>query len=432
MIDEMFIHLDDPVRPLTIQLEARVEGRLDEERMRTAVQVAVRQHHLARARLKPWSADAKTYEWLVDDESQIDPFRVIESSDPARLDDVRGDFYSRAISLVESPPFRVLLVHDPGGDLVMLAVNHTACDGVGALRLMQSVGRAYAGLADPTVDIDPAEAHRLAIPTEGRGLQDRLHSGRMTVRQVTQMRGRPAKVVAKDPSPDPGYGVHTMRLPVAPLVASPLRRRLGATVNDLLLAAVHRSIHEWNRQEGGSAGVIAIGMPVNARPEAWRYETMGNLITSEVITTTKGQRQSPEACLAAVAGWTEAVKRRGPGPALASQARGWQGRVSHRRSLGKVIKVVAHLLSGTAALSNLGVVAPDWVDSADFRVREVWVSPPTVGVGLAIGTVSMGDTLFVSMRYSPELFSKEAAAEFAAVLRTEVDLLCGEGDHPAP
>ena len=51
-IDEMFIHLEDPTRPITIQLEARVKGRVDDTRLREAVHAAAHLHQLARARVE--------------------------------------------------------------------------------------------------------------------------------------------------------------------------------------------------------------------------------------------------------------------------------------------------------------------------------------------------------------------------------------------
>ena len=119
-MDEMFLHLDEPTRPLVVHVEVRVAGAIDETRLRDAIRDAVGRHPLARARLRPWPSDARHYEWVVDDELHVDPLRVLDAdTDPAgtTLDDVRGDFFSRAIPLVESPPFRVLLVHDRVGRL---------------------------------------------------------------------------------------------------------------------------------------------------------------------------------------------------------------------------------------------------------------------------------------------------------------------------
>jgi NRPS condensation-like uncharacterized protein len=419
-IDEMFLHLDDPARPLTIQLEARVQGRLDDQRVRDAVQVATQHHPLARARLLPWTSDARAYEWEVDDVLQVDPVQVVDSPAEGGVDVLRGDLYSRAIPLTESPPFRVQVVHDPGGDVLMLAVNHVAGDGIGVLRLLQSIGRAYGGVPDPTVDLDPVQALEAATSQDDGG-GDRAHTVRLAVQQLVQLRARATQVAAKDPSSDPGYGVHTMSLPAAPLAASPLRREAGATVNDVLLAATHRAIDEWNRQQGEGSGRIALGVPVNARADAWRDEVLTNLITSEVVWTNKDQRASPEACLEAVTAWTQAVKRRGSGAALAAQAKGWGGRVGHRRKLRGVVRAVAGYLSGTAALSNLGRVPADWVDADDFEVTELWVSPPAFGNGLGVGAVSTRDVLHLALRSHRGTLSDEAAAEFAGVLRAELD-----------
>ena len=348
-------------------------------------------------------SDAKTYFWVIDDEPETDPVTVTDSGTGSSeaLDEVRSDFYSRIIVLSESPPFRVLLVHDPGGDLVMLSVNHTAFDGVSSLRLMQSIGRAYARVPDPVVGIDPGEALRLSVPQHGPGVGERIRNARLGVQQLGEMRSRAARV-APQPSAGAGYAVHTFTMPVAPLTKSDLRRRLDATVNDILLAAVHRSIHEWNTLHGEEPGRIAISVPVNARHDAWRTDVIANLITSENVSTTKPQRATPETSLNAIATWTAAVKVRGTGSALAAQTKPWRGRVTQRRAFSGIMRAVAGFLNGTAVVSNLGRVAPDWVDGEEFEVSEIWVSPPVIGTGLSVGAVSVNDVLHLSLRAPAE------------------------------
>jgi hypothetical protein len=88
------------------------------------------------------------------------------------------------------------------------------------------------------------------------------------------------------------------------------------------------------------------------------------------------------------------------------------------------VRLLAGLMSGTAAVSNLGSVAPGWVSSDEFPVRELWFSPPAFGADLGVGAVSMGDTLRITLRSVPSLFSDAAASEFATLLGTEVDALC--------
>jgi NRPS condensation-like uncharacterized protein len=419
-IDEMFIHLGDPSSPLNVQLEVRVAGRLDETRVRAAIATAAGRHPLARARLLPTRPTDKRYRWAIDESLQADPLDVLDAASFGNLDELRSEFYNRPVPLSESPPFRVLLVRDVGGDLLMLSINHTACDGIGALRLLQSIGRAYTGAPDQGVDFGPAEALRRALPTARPGLGDRVERARLSLQQVAELRSRAATIAPKDPSPEPGRDVLTVAIPIGPLAASPLRRKVGASVNDVLLAALHRALDQWNTEQGAPPDRVAIPIPLNARPEAWQHEVVANLITSESVSTTAGQRETPEATLAAVAAWMNAAKQRGTGPALAAQTKSW-GRVGLRQPLGGAMKAATGFLAGTAALSNLGLVRPDWIDGDGFDVRELWVSPPTVQTGLAVGAITVNDTLHLSLRSDRTVLSRPAVAEIADLLRAELE-----------
>ena len=55
-------------------------------------------------------------------------------------------FYSERIDLAMAPAFRALIVHRPGGDSLLLSLHHTITDGVGTLRFVHSIARAYANV----------------------------------------------------------------------------------------------------------------------------------------------------------------------------------------------------------------------------------------------------------------------------------------------
>jgi len=82
---------------------------------------------------------------------------------------------------------------------------------------------------------------------------------------------------------------------------------------------------------------------------------------------------------------------------------------------------MARAMTGTTWLTNLGQVPPDWLDGT--APTEMWFSPPPFNIALGIGAVSVGDNLFLGLRYARTSLSAGAAAEFAEVLRTEVDAL---------
>jgi NRPS condensation-like uncharacterized protein len=55
---------------------------------------------------------------------------------------------------------RFLPARTPGSDKLLAAAHHAASDGIGTLRLMTSLARAYAGRPDPTPDIDPVASRQ--------------------------------------------------------------------------------------------------------------------------------------------------------------------------------------------------------------------------------------------------------------------------------
>jgi len=54
-------------------------------------------------------------------------------------------------------------------------------------------------------------------------------------------------------------------------------------------------------------------------------------------------------------------------------------------------------------------------------VREVWFSPPApMPLGVSVGVATLGDRMYLTIRYRRALFDAAAAAEFAALFRKEL------------
>jgi NRPS condensation-like uncharacterized protein len=411
VLDESFVHMDDPVQPPTVQMEARVASRLDDGRVRAALGAAAQRHPLARARVLPWRGRDPHPEWQVDEFPQLDSLRVLEVDDEAELDAIRGGLLSTPVSLFESPPWRARLVHAPVGDVLMLSVHHAASDGMGCLRLLQSVLRAYAGVDDPIPGLDPLESHSLAFAGQPTELQ-RGRAWLLELQKLRHLADVPARVAPDGAADIAGYGVVSRRVPAAVAVESPLRRRLAASVNDLLLAVLHMTIDRWNTARGGRAERIAIQMPINARPAQWKSELVGNMVTAETVSTTPADRTSPEACLAAVAGWTNGVKDRGPQPAMAFLAGLPTYNIDVKRNA--ILSAIGGRWADTSVLSNVGRVAPDWVASRDLVVEEVLFSPPTaMPLGVGLGAAATDQWLSLSFRHRPALLDSVAARKFS-------------------
>ena len=314
------------------------------------------------------------------------------------VDDERAAFFSRHIDVSVGPPFRIRHLHGPDGtDRVLLSVSHVAFDGVGALRLLQSVSRAYAGEPDHVPDIDPVDARRIVAASARRRRTPMPTLGQ----QPTRVTGTPDRSAAR-------FGILHVDL-----AATDVARVDGATVNDVLLAAVHLSIEQWAQKQGNRCDLITLTMPVNERPIDWRGEVVANLVQSAQITSTRTDRIRPTAMVRAMAAQTTKIKRDGVAVnAMAAPA--WTP-IAVRRLLPRLVDFGAAWAADTAVLSNLGRVEdPPWFGA---RGIGLWFSPPPrQPVVLTIGTATAGDALGISLRWCSNAFSAGDARAFAEQL----------------
>jgi hypothetical protein len=105
VIDEGVLAIGSPVAPWTIQMEASVVGRLDEDRLRDAATAALQWHPLARVRTKADLSHGRSFAWEVPEVMDADPLdRVTCASDPD-MGRARAELLSSDIPLWRSPPY---------------------------------------------------------------------------------------------------------------------------------------------------------------------------------------------------------------------------------------------------------------------------------------------------------------------------------------
>ena len=154
VVDEVVYLLDTEAEPWSIQLEVRVAGALDEDRLRTALSEALERHPMARARKAPTGPRSEhQYRWEITAKADLDPLRILDCPDDEALHAARSQLQSRSVPLVESPPLRIWLARNPAGDMLMVNAKHAAMDGFGTLRFVRSLARAYAPEPDPVPEV---------------------------------------------------------------------------------------------------------------------------------------------------------------------------------------------------------------------------------------------------------------------------------------
>jgi NRPS condensation-like uncharacterized protein len=420
LFDEGFVDIDTPQEPWSIQLEVRVAGALDPERLAAAAREAAAAHPMARASLRRRQIGEWRRIWTIAPELDDVPLDVLDASSPEALARARTAAFSTCPPLDAPPPFTLTLAQHPEGDYVLLNVNHAAADGVGTLRLMSSVIRRYAGKRDPTPDFDPLSVRDIAALAGAATPAERIRRGSALLEFLGTAATPPARVAAHTGNRrKPGYGFVTLALDSGETARVAARKGSG-TLNDVLLAALARTVAAWNAAHGAAAARVSIMMPVNLRPRAWWHEVIANFASYLSVSVAPEAQRNFAAALAAVAAQTRRYKEAGTAGLLVDMLvlRDLVPPIVRRR-MAALLPIAGGALLDTTMLSNLGRL-PDMPSfgARAGKVREAWFSPPApMPLGLSIGAATLADRMFLTLRYRRALLDADAAAEFAALFR---------------
>lgn len=410
-LDENMRHLDDE-ESLNVHLEVTAAVAIDVGRLRDAVHRACVVHPFARARLATDDPRARRNTWLVPPDLDLDPVSLVHCRDDD-VDGRRAAFVSTRVPLHTSPPFRLLVLRAPSGDRIVLNANHAANDGVGSLRLLQAIARAYSGDDDPIPVVDPLGA-RLHGQLSPATLAERARRYRGLARlAAASVRRGPSRPVPLGDDPDElGYGLALRRVDDVTALGGGQWYR-GATLNDVLLATLHLSIADWNAQRGQGARRVSAWMPTNQRRPEVRGELLGNFSVQATTWTRPRQRRGLGPALAAVTRQTRRAKAGEAGALLAGLAVG--GRLSVRnRSRLHALATRSGWFWASSMVSNLGqVMAPPVFRPEGVGTTELWFSPPArMPTGAVLGAVGTASGLHLTLRYSRRQFGADAADRF--------------------
>ncbi|MDQ6798118.1 MAG: hypothetical protein M3011_08905, partial [Actinomycetota bacterium] len=354
--DEAVHLVDSAAEPWSVHLEARVPGRLDDDRLRGAVAAAVAVHPLARARRAPFHWSDHQFQWQIDAVADADPLSVVECADDRALTDARNALQSVSVPLAASPPLRVVLAHHPAGDVVMLNANHAATDGFGALRFCRSVARAYTGTADPVPDLDLLGARNLTAGMGDAPRPARLRPNPAVLEKLSELVVPPARIAVDGGRDEPGYGINLVSLSTHETQAIADHDDRG-TVNELLLTALCLCVAAWNADHEAPAGRVSVLVPANLRPERWSDEVVGNFTLPARVSVRPEPGASCTTTLAAVIAQTNRRKRTGMGTALTETFGAspllplWA-----KQAVSPVLAATADRLVDTAVFSDLGTL----------------------------------------------------------------------------
>jgi NRPS condensation-like uncharacterized protein len=418
MLEEAVFNLEERFMPWNIQFEVETKTSVDPERLRGALVDACEAHPLARAERQPYTPLDSQYSWEITSGIDDAPLSVHDAED-VDLDDRRQEFYHERIDLQQPPPFRACLVRGggrAGGDRLLLSVSHVPADGVGALRLTRSVCRAYReGDPEPeSVDFETTRTALEEIRPDSLGKRTRLLGA--ATEQLQKLADRPSRLSTDGESDQEGWGFVHREVDADLAERLVDRRPQQASVNDLLLAALHLAIDRWNDDHGDHTRNISLLMPVNLRPSTWYYDVFGMYALFESVETRPRHRERPAQALERVVEQTTEIKERDRATAFLESLELVPAftPVGLKRQSPALLRGFGRGLVDTAVLSNLGRVPEPAPRLCDDSPAPLWFSPPCWDLTpLAIGVVTVGDRIRLVFRHTYEALGDDAAAAFA-------------------
>ncbi|HEU0088624.1 MAG TPA: condensation domain-containing protein, partial [Pseudonocardiaceae bacterium] len=390
LLDEALLHVQNVRAQWNVQFELGTDHHVDEAKLRRAALSCCRRHALVRARLAPWKWWDNSYQWNLADELDLDLVRVTDCPDDAALERLRAELYTPPIPLDTAPALRIVLARRPGGDLVMMCLSHLIADGVGAVRLMQTITRAYRDEPDPPDPLPLAAARDLGFLLAPKTWREKWARQLEGLRRVREALHAPSRIAVIGGSDREGFGFVRRTIDLgATTMPALVHRAPGTTVNDVLLAALHLTVQAWNTRHGVSTGRVGIMMPVNVRPPDRFWETVSSITSMVTVSTAPNDRTNLATATAAVSKQTNRIQR-------TNRAYGLYDLLNLTKKAPLLLKRVASRLLpprfvDTAMLSNLGRIPdpPSFDTDPGSPASELWFSPPcdpTCRVAIGVAT----------------------------------------------
>ena len=383
--------LDPRTSAWSVQLEARVAGSLDEERLRAALGAVI-------------GSPA----------TQRDCLQVIDCEDDGDLHTARSRLHHIGVPITAFPPLRAYLARHPAGDVLMFNLNHAATDGFGAVRVLSRIARAYADRGEPEARLDFLACHDLPVRPAAPAQAHLARSFTAATARLRELLAPHAPLAPDEPADDVGYGfLHVGLTPEQTHYVNGVGRERDP--GKVLLTALHLAIGDWNREHARPDRRIGVLVPVNLRPPEWREDTIGNFTVNTRLSTSPRNRAGVAAAQRAVTVRAARNKRTRTGIALiaalerAGMLALWarQSRVVLEPLTGNR-RVDAAMLCNLERLDEVPSFGPDAGD-----IVELWFSTPARSPRiLCIGTVTVAGRLHLTFRYPHRLFGPDAARRF--------------------
>src|SRR5690625_1160758 len=413
--DELLFHLDQPSSPLVQHMEVRVAPQLDAERLQQAVLAAAHEHPIMQVAMAAYSDSDSQFFWQYNEPLQEAPLVTKTANDEDDITRLRDEFYSGAISLVEAPPFRCLLVQIGADESVlMLKASSVASDSVGLKLFLYAILNHY-----NHPQSRHSANHFLAIRNQYHSLTE--HSDGLkaigTLLEALSATLKPAsRIAATGKEGATGVGIAPIVFTAAQTKALNLQTDTRVGFSSQVLAALHLAVESWNQSYEQKTGYISFIHPVDTRKEPWQESIASNLSMWVNISSQAKDRQNAKELLALMQQQTGQLLDEGMLHLLvdlAQEARRLPAWL--RQIVPGLLPLTGGRLTGTAVVGTLEPLPR--LRNDVLTIKEWFFSPPCkMPTGVSLGAMVYDHRLHLALRYHQQQFTQEDAWAFAEKL----------------
>ncbi len=439
-IDKVLLSYEVGHQRMTFHLILSVRGHIEPDRLREALLSVLRLHPTMRTTIcRSVSRSVRRIQGdCADNILEVSKMLVVSRNEDGdqqeRQEKVVSEWINRPLDPSKEIPVRVLLL-DKGeteGSLIF-TFHHSAIDGLRAIKFIEEVLERY----DRRDPFESALSADLPMQRNGDELMALARSERRrTPRFRRQMLyymfrflfvtpfHRSARIYNHGRKPSAMIDFCTGR--VKPEAFQEMKSRskpLGATANDVLMAAAFRAIDGWNELHGKVSGKLSLMVPVSVADEE-RQNLAANLVSFISVCTYSKDRNHPTRLLHKVSRESAYALKHSRGSTFAYIYFTYvlsRFPLAVMRAFARRIKFPIY--ADTVLHSNLGVVRLGVDDRPKgYRIMDFTAVPPVVDVmGMFLCISTYADTLGVCLAYNTGCFSKAEAQSFLGLYLEELE-----------
>lgn len=445
--DETWLGINTPVERIQFHIILYADGEIDPARLNKALVSGIKRHPALRTTLRRGllyqirELREDLGHDIVHFRDLTDPQEIAargQKDEEAYYDQAIRDWVNIPFNLAKDLPFRVMVLkRRPADYSLVFSFHHYVSDALQAFRFMLEVFKEYNGEdlgADPMPE-DTIECHK---PNE---ILELMRSPRMKIRHfypkilsslfhrfVIGLFQPPTRIYHDRSDRLTGEAAFLHRtIPTAELNELEARvRTLSVTVNDLLLAALYKTIEKWNHLHGKKSRKISIMVPVDLGRKSSRH-IVSNQLSYVSPKTWPEDRADPQKLLKKVSLDTARVIRNGNAFSQVYFTYTLTVLTSTMVKIVGTIFIKTRVYVDTTLMTNVGRIRlRDSLKDGLPRLGEArlvdisGLTPVTSPWGLSMVSGIYDAHLNMVLTYWPAMFSEKKANEFFDLFMNEV------------